>query len=188
MGYCRLIHIYMYGTIARNSISLYFQILQPLAQSRSKIQLQQQVGYKSFPRQVGRSCLPRRLWISSSYNKSECALEVIVRMIEQQHFERSTIIFIDYTGTSINEMLHRCYQYLSSPPAALPNPERGATRPYVPGGHAIDKSVAIRAFPLAGTTVASALQLDTCLLNWQEIATRDFGWVWLTSRDRIQLT
>jgi hypothetical protein len=95
------------------------------------------------------------------YYKSERALEVIVRMIEQQNFKRSTVILIDYTGTSINKMLHRCCQYLSPPLAALPNPERGATRPYVPGGHAIDKSVAMRAFPLAGTTVSSALQSDT---------------------------
>jgi len=38
-----------------------------------------------------------------------------------------------------------------------PRPERGAMRPYVPGGHAMDKSVIMSAFPFAGTTVSSAL-------------------------------
>ncbi len=63
------------------------------------------------------------------------------------------------------------YQHAPSG-SAIPNPERGATRPYVPGGQAIDKSVAIRAFPLAGTTMSSALQLDADFSKRQRLQSR----------------
>jgi len=32
--------------------------------------------------------------------------EIDIRMIEQENFDRATIVLIDYSGASINEILH----------------------------------------------------------------------------------
>ena len=72
-----------------------------------------------------------------------------------------------------------------------PNPERGATRPYVPSGHAIDKSVETRVFPLAGTMVSSALQVRRrpFKATSRNTGVGDGDWGGgLTSRDRIRQT
>lgn len=70
----------------------------------------------------------------------------------------------------------------------IPNPERGATRPYVPGGHAIDKSVATRAFPFAGTTVSSDLLVRTSPRRPAERSSIPTESGMRTNKDRMQRT
>ena len=89
-------------------ISPYFQILRFLAQSHSRTQLQQQGDYKSSPKQAAQFYLPRRLTVSHNSDAigKKNTLEIDIRMIEQENFDWAAIVLIDYSGTSINKILH----------------------------------------------------------------------------------
>ena len=88
-------------------ISRYSQIRQRLFPFHSRTRPQRLEVYKSFPRPAERSCRPQKLLVSLPIGRKILTLEIDLRMIEQQNFERTTIVLVDDTSASINKVLYR---------------------------------------------------------------------------------
>lgn len=87
-------------------ISLYFQIPQPLFLSPKETQPLPQVGYKSSPRPIAQFDHPQRLHVSSFLTEGLDTLKIDVGVIEQENFNRATIVLINDPSACVNEMFN----------------------------------------------------------------------------------
>lgn len=92
-------------------------------------------------------------------------LKVLIGVIEEEDKNDPVVVSVNDACTSVNHELGSCVArwdnfYIGvkqGKAGGVPRPLQGATRPYVPGGTAIEIWVSMQALPFAGMTFFSAL-------------------------------